>query len=321
MAGTPILAPGAVVAVCNCGASANNTGVGCVYLKQVEKIQWLTSLYDSTGTPNFIDLTTAIDDTVIKAMINNVDPLARAYPLPESKNIDDVRDKTVTEDMKDGTKYFVRLGIRNYTTVFPPESASPVLDASLQGFRCYKKLGKYTITADGWIWGVISADGTKLYPAPIDPGSIAVTPIYTTDTTVQKLQLEYNYHPSFDDRLVRGIPQPQLGGNINPLDYVGLKTAYIQFVSCTTTQLVVNLLDAFGETLDPEMISGILIGGFALQNLTTNLAVTIASLDESPDGTYTFTFTAQTSGNLLQLTPTLSGYDWSGVIATNLTVS
>src|ERR1035437_8333876 len=166
---------------CDCNAILMNTKTGCITTKAVEKRTWIVNEVGSAGTKNYIDLTATLDDTYFSGKVNNANPLDRFYPLPEIKNVIDAREKPVLYTWKDGTEVFVRDGVRKFDGMFPPEVASPQLLGILEGQRCAVPC-KFTIDANGTIWGKISADGTKLYPVKMDPQSIAPIFINPTDT-------------------------------------------------------------------------------------------------------------------------------------------
>ena len=59
------------------------------------------------------------------------------------------------------------------------------------------------------------------------------------------------------------------------------------------------------KSLVPD--TGLLVGDFSLYNNTTASSVTITSVTESPDGTYTFVIPTQTSADVMVLTPSKDG--------------
>jgi hypothetical protein len=65
---------------------------------------------------------------------------------------------------------------------------------------------------------------------------------------------------------------------------------------------------------------GLLLANFSLFNTTTGLPVVITSVVESPDGTYDINFAAQSSGDVLRLTPSKNGRDYTEVIANLITI-
>ncbi len=282
---------------------------------------------DSNGDLNYIDLTDTLDDAYFVALINNADPLARLYPLPEIKNIADARDKPKTFAWKDDTEVFIRDGVRKFEGMFPPDSASPQLTGILESGRCARP-AKFTVDADGTIIGRISADGTKLYPVKMDAQSIAAIFTKQTDTEPQMLGYTFNYHPSEKDCKLRGLPATELTGDINPLDYDGLMDVFVEVVSCTATKLVVKLTNIFGTPINPETIKGLLVADFTLINVTdSNSSIALtgsgAAFSET-NGTYSLTYATAdqpTVADHLKLTPAKDGYDFTEVSNTDIIVA
>lgn len=314
---------------CACNETMINTKTGCVSSRAVEKGAWVMNRTKADGILNYIDLTVAIDDTYISGLINNTDPLARIFPLPEFKNITDVRDKSVMYAWKDGTLVKVRDGIRKFDGMLPPPFASTQMVAILDAMRCASPC-KFSIDANETIWGRISADGTKLYPMRMDAGSIDAIYTNPTDTEPEMIAYSYNLHPSERDCEVRGLKASELTGDINPLDYVGLLDVNMEVVSCTTTVLTVRLSDNFGSIMPgmSEAVVGFLVANFALYNKTTASAILLtgtgAAFAEGPAGTYAMTYKTSdqpASTNHLRLTPTKTGFDCSDVPNTTIVVA
>lgn len=304
------------VAVCSCSSVVGNTAVGCNFLMAVEKNGWIMNMVANDGTPNYIDLTATLNDAYFSALINNADKSKRLYPFPEMKNIEDMRDKAITEDFKDGTKYFARLGLRGFTGLFPPDSASPQMDGVINQLRCNKTLGRYSIDANGTIWGVLSADGTKLYPAKIDPQSVYSTFIKPTDETVQKQQMIFNYHPSMQDCTLAGIPSSSLIGGVDPLSYTGLYNIYLIPISCdhTAGTIVFNLNDGWGNAVTPEAVTGFLKTNFSVYDKTTPGALVINTSTENANipGQYSLLMTTSfLAADQIVVTPAKTGFDGS----------
>lgn len=313
--------------VCDCNLTIDNTGIGCTPLMKVEKRPWIVNKTKSDGTLCFIDLTDTFDDAYFTDWINEADPLDRLYPLPEVKDITDQREAPVTFSWKDGTQVFVRDGVRKFQGMFPPDSASPQLTGILEGQRCAKPC-KFSVDADGTIWGRISEDGTKLYPIEMDAQSVAAIFTKPTDTEPQMLGWTFNYAPAEKDCNLRGIPTTELDdASINPLDYNGLMDVYAKVIACTTTKLTVKLYNIFGTAINPQTIQNLLVANFALYNVTDSSAIALTGTGAAfaeTTGTYELTYAtanAPTSADVLRLTPTKDGYDFAPVVATSIVVS
>lgn len=315
------------VITCACNQAMINSKTGCLSSRVVEKQAIVVNRTDSTGALNYIDLTLTLDDAYFIAKANEVDNNARWFFLPECKNITDVRDKSVMEAAKDGTMYKVRDGIRKFDGQYFPPFASPQLVGILSSQRCAAPC-KFSIDANGTIWGRISEDGTKLYPMRMDAGSIDVIYVNPNDTEVEKVNYSYNLHPSEKDCEVRGIMASELTGGINPLDYTGLMDVSMIVVACNTTDFTFKLIDNFGTPLNPEAVVAFLAGDFALYNVTTSSAIPLTgsgfAFVESPAGTYKITYpTAHqpSSTDHLRLTPNKSGFDCTTIPSISIIVT
>ncbi len=199
--------------------------------------------------------------------------------------------------------------------------------AILQAQRCASPC-KFSVDANGTIWGNISADGTKLYPVRMDAGSVDVVYQKPTDSDIEKVNYSFNLHPSERDCQLRGLQSSELTGDISPLDYDGLMDVFMKVISCSTTKLVVQLFDGYGKVLTPEAVTGFLVANFALYNITTSSAIPLvgtgAIFAEAPAGTYSLTYVTASdpaSTNHLKLTPTKTGFDCTAVPAITIIVS
>ncbi len=312
---------------CACNQEMINTKTGCVSSRRVEKRAWVMNRTKADGTLNYIDLEETLDDAYFTALLNNADKLERLYPLPEAKDINDVRDKSVMVDAKDGTQFKVRDGIRKFEGVFYPPFSSPQMVSILQSQRCASPC-KFSIDANGTIWGRISEDGTKLYPMRMDAGSVDVIYQLPTDSDIEKVNYSFNLHPSERDCTMRGLEASELSGDIDPLDYDGLMDVFMKVVSCDATKLVVELYDGYGKITNPEAVTGFLVTDFTLYNVTQDSAIALsgtgAAFAEAPNGTYSLTYATvdvPTLADVLKLTPSKDGFDCTAAEAVSIVVA
>ena len=303
--------------VCSCNGYPGNTAVGCIQDMGVGLRPWITQMNGADGTPNYIDLTTPLTDTLIKGFINNTDPTKRFYPYPEIKDIEDVRDKVVTEAAKDQVEYFVRYGLRKFTGTYFSDYACPALDGLINNLRCSNTLGAFWVDLNGTIWGNLSSDGTKLYPVRIDPQSVSSTFVKPTNTTVTKLIWMFNYHPTQKDCTLAGLPTTSMASGVDPLSYNGLFNIFLIAVSAVHTDtIVVKLNDGWGNITAPEHVTG--FGGanktyWDVYDITTSTDLsTPTTVVENVNipGEYTITTSANFAlGDNLKITITAPGYD------------
>lgn len=293
--------------VCNCNATLNNTGTPtCEPLMSVMKKIIIVPLFDDAGVENYIDLTTTLNQAYFTARLNDSDPSQRWYPTPEIKNITSEKADSVFEEMEDASKFFIRQGIRSFAGLMPKQS--PAFLGKLEGFRC-RQIGVYIIDKDGNLIGSFTETG-KLFPIRVDESSWNPTLVFGTDTTVQKIALGFDFHVDENDSDLRMITATDISPvNLNSIS--GLLDVNAAYSAPSTTSFVAELTLDYGSIINPLVVKGWVAGDFSLYNVTDSLAVTILTVTESPSGTYTFTFAAQTSGDSLRLSATKSGYDTS----------
>ena len=97
---------------------------------------------------------------------------------------------------------------------------------------------------------------------------------------------------------------------IDMFDVVGLIDVYGGTpTSISTTGFTINLYNYYGTLKDKQEVQGLVAADFDLYNVTDSAAVTISTATETSSGTYAFTFTAQTSADVLRLSVDKNGYD------------
>lgn len=295
---------------CNCNASLNNTGLPtCQPIINVIKRVILVPLFDNSGAANAVSLSATFNQAFFDALINQTDGSKRWYPLPEMKNVTSPKADTIYQTFDDGSKIFIREGIRSFTGIIPKQSTN-YLD-KLKSARC-REFGVYLVDKDGNLIGTISADGTQLLPIQVDNASW--NPIYGfgTDTTVSQVVVGFDFNIDMADEDLRMIT----AADITPVNLSllrGLLDLHAVYSAISTTGFTAKINTDFGSVLNPIVAKGLLTTNFTLQNLTTPAAVPILTFTDNQDGTYAFTYAAQASGDELELTGNKSGYDFSDV--------
>ena len=86
------------------------------------------------------------------------------------------------------------------------------------------------------------------------------------------------------------------------------------------TSFKATLKTIFGTFVNPLLVEGLVAGDMALYNVTDSANVTITSAVEAPDGTYTISYASQTVADVLRLTITKDGFDFTAVTANTITI-
>lgn len=290
---------------CKCESGLSNTGTpNCVTLQSVTSKLIMLPLEDSTGTRNFIDLTTAPTVASITALINQSDATKRWFPLPVFEKVELPKADSTFEEAPSGRKLFIKQGKRSFSGEL--WNGSTQLLGKIQDNRCVE-FGVFIVDVNGNLVG--SKEGTKLYPIPVDNQSFDAKMMFATDTTVQKIMVSFDFYRLFDESTMWLITSTELGGDFNSFE--GLLDVNLTKVSSTTTTLVVNAELDYGTALTPIKVLGLLLADFSLKNATTGVTIVITNVTAGVGAfanRYTLTFATQVLLTPLLLKVQKTGY-------------
>jgi hypothetical protein len=307
---------------CTCNVTLSNTGLpGCQPLMDVGRRLIIVPLRDSSNALNRIDASSIPSASAITALINQSDDLARWYPLPDMENVVSERGDSILESFPSGTNAKVRDGISTFTAEFIEENASPQFLAKLKGLGC-ARAGVYVVDNSG---NLIGDGGVSGYLAPIPIDGATWDPVYvpTTDTTVPKIRLSFQFNKSFNDADLRMLVSGDFDSSTDLLDLNGLIDLYGGTPSgISTTGFTIPVRTGYGSIANPVVQSNLASSDFEIYNETTNSTVTISTMTESPSGTYAFTFSAQSSNDVLHLriASGTDGFDDTNLESVDITI-
>jgi hypothetical protein len=305
---------------CVCSQGLGNTGtVACLGdVKNTKKI-FIVPTFDSTGAKNSFLISDTIDQAWLDARINEADLTKRWRPVSDLENVTDTIADSTFETAASGRKAFIKEGVRSFLAeIWGADKANSEYLGILKGMHC-TDMSVYLLDTNNNLIGVVPAteDG-YLYPIRIDKNSWEAKLIKATDTTQQKITLSFDFHPSERDELMRYISEAEYTADFVGAD--GLLDIFVTYTSTGQTSMVAKLYARFGTAKTKEPMKGLLAADFALFNVTDSAAVPIITSTENPDGTYTLTYASQTVSDVLRLTPSKDGYDFSAVVAATSTV-
>jgi hypothetical protein len=313
--------------ICNCASNGmNNTGYACVPIFYSTKVIILVPTYKEDGTRNYISSGTTLNQAFFDAKIAATTAAGeRWYPLPQLKNVEDTRGDNLYETFDDLSTVFIQEAVRTFKgeiTVLPEIGAvSPQLKGTIESARC-TSMSAYYVDINGNLIGKYEGgDTTKLYPEQIDSQSLAVKfqKFSLKDKASQKLMLSFNINiveKDEDYAMVQcsdmnGVTLLTLRGNVDvcaDISEIGPEG----FIMTTTTN--------YGTFKNPGYVTGIDYNDFVssgtgltsrIYNETDAADVLITDLTESPDGTYSIEFAAQTVGDSLIVNIEKDGFDFS----------
>jgi len=306
-----------------CSLTVANTGFGCTPIMEVVEKFIEVSYFKEDGTINEIDLTDTFNLAYFTALVNNADETLRWYPLPFVKNMVDERADSDFESFDDKTKIERQVGIRSVKTMITTlgnnaGAVSPQMVGKINDKKC-KVSGLFGITKSKQLVGEMINDGF-LAPIRIDNGSISAKLIKTgSGATTQKIDLSFDWHIDVQDERLRTLEADEMSTDISLLN--GLLDVTATYSAISQTSFKATLKTQYGSYLNPVLVEGLVAGDMALYNVTDSANVTITSVVESPDGTYLISFASQTVADVLRLTISKDGYDFTAVTAATITVA
>lgn len=316
-------------ALCSCGVALQNTGVpSCVPIFGVTKQLILVPLIANDGTENCIDPTDTLDSAYFTALLNNADDSKRWYPTGAMKNVTGERADPLMETFEDGSKVFIRQGVRNFSAMIL--KGGPELLSQLNSNRC-SSFGIFFIDADGSLYGKVKNNDGLLYPVEVQASSFYGKLVFTTDTTIQKVMLSFELGVDEKDEDLRMILSSSISG-INLAKVSGLINTYLKVVSCGNTNTVVDIYNKYGDFINGSPVEGLVAADFVssdsgttnkMYNITDDADVTISVVEStSIPGRYTITaFSSLTTGDELQILIKKNGLDGTTMLGTIGTVA
>lgn len=293
------------MAACNCDITLNNTGTpSCTPIMGVGVKPIMVPLTADDGTANVITIASYTGSQVEwDARTENLDRSKRYYPLPEFKNVEDVKGDTIFETFNDTSNLFVQEGTRTYTGILPNQA--PTLLGNLKDAKC-TKFGLFIIDDCGNLIGNISSDGLSLEPVPVDQNTWNPILIKSTDTTVQKIQLSFEFSRLTKDEDLRIIKASDSEISLIGLD--GLVDLEASFAGITATGAFATVSYDRGEAAKIPF-EGVIDTEWVLFNKDTQAVVAVATAVETPAGTYEVTYVAQGAGDIMQLSLIKDGFE------------
>lgn len=267
---------------CNCELGLSNTGrPNCLPLQSVTSKMILVPIQDNAGAYNYIDLTLALP--VWSTLINEQDESQRWYPLPTFENVELPKADTVFEEANSGRMAYLRQGKRSFTGELWAYDSTPQFLGKLSSGRCVE-FGVYIVDINGNLVG--SKVGNFLYPIPVDNQSWDPKFMFSTDSTVQKIMLGFDFDRYFDESTMWMITTDEASQNFNELTGL-LDVNLINPVQVANTSIAVDATFDYGTAINPIKFKGAVLADFGLYDNTNGAPFVITGVSELPEGTYT----------------------------------
>ena len=286
-----------MAASCDCNVTLSNTGTpGCMPIQDVAKRLILVPMVDASNVKNRIEIASIPTNTEIIALLNQADDKKRFYPLPEMENVTNERGDPISEDFPSGKNVKIRDGVKTFAGQML--SLSGDYAKQINGFGC-SNIGAYIVDAQGNLIGD-GSDPLYLAPLSLDQETWDVRTMDTTDTTIAKIQLGFQWSISVKDSDVRMLLSTDFATDVDWLEYNGLLDltgTLLTSPAQTVTTFSMKITNGFGSLKNPGTASGLIYQNFIATNITTpgnTIAISAAAESSTSAGTYAFTYAMTT---------------------------
>jgi len=291
---------------CACEIGLRSTGApNCTPVVKVARKAIYVPYFANDGSINKIDLSVDLNQAFWDAALTNTDNSKRYFPSLLFDNVEELRNDPIFESLNSGANIFVQDGTATFAGWHV--GADPSISGKYDGYKCID-LGVFIVDLDGNLIGNTSEDG---FLRPIRVAKNTFYPLYmrATDTTIAKVAARWEWHRTECDGDLGLVSASDIG--IDLLDYDGLIEVTADNETATsTTEATFDLVTCFGSAKNPIKAQGVVIADLSVFNQTTQLAVVPSTLVESTinPGSYTLTFPAQTSSDVLAISVLSSTY-------------
>lgn len=291
-----------MASVCNCDNVSLNTGVpSCVAIGDIARCLIFDTELDGNGSVKERNKQDLEQFAMVESFLNAVIFADRQLPTPELENVENIRDEAVFQEFNSGNKAKVRDGFKNFTGYLiqvPRE-----LLGQLKQLQC-TDIGAYIMDKSGNYLGYQGSGADVLRPILIDKNTMDFQFVEATDSEVAMVMIKFQWKQAMLDENIKLIPADEM--DYSCADLYGLLDVCGIPQPTSPTEFQVTL-----ETLYGTKVTGLTIGDFQLENLTTANPIVISGVTESADGVYDFTIPAQTGGDVLELTASKNRYDFT----------
>lgn len=306
------------MAICSCDYSLQNTGLpNCNYVLKYAIAAMLVPMRDSAGTANKIASGATVNDAYILGKFNDTDKTQRFYYLKNLKNANiGTPAEPVYQTFDDNSKVKIDNGITSASFIFA--ASSPTFLSKMQSFEC-EQMGIYFIDKEGYIIGI--ASGNDLLPIEIAQNSMNSQPTYGTPTTTYQITTSFDWAQSVDHGDVRAWENTVNWSSstiASLLDVSGLVSGGV-----AQTTFTVDLFYDYGSLNNKLPAEGLVIGDFSLYNETDAASITLTTVTESTTvpGRYVFVYPSQTVADVLTLSGSKQGFDFTNLADVALVVA
>lgn len=267
--------------ICTCSDPVKNLGLpNCDKNVAIPRRLIFVPTYKNDGTLNYIDTVTDAIETAAfwNGLQYNTDATARYYPLAKDfKAVEMAKAESIYEEFPDGSKEFVRDGVRSFMGTLP-NTAVPLI-GKLKSKGC-SKMSVFIVDNEGKLVGIEKTIG-KLYPMQLSDNTMNAIFQYATDTTVPKIMVQFEFAQNNQDELISYIPKASIAIDLFTQFNGKMDTNIVQVGVGTATGFTFDVYQDYGNAVDRIAVEGLVTADFALYNDTDSASITPTSITES----------------------------------------
>jgi hypothetical protein len=290
------------MANCNCDTGLFNLQSGsCIVNPAITRKFIFVEYRKSDGTINGIDLNAPFGETEFDARLNQTDKKLRFYLTDTASNFVTERADPNTETI-DNVNFITSQGTRTMSADFLASSAD--LAKKIDSNNCVE-IGVYLVDEDNGMSGVLIRDGF-LDPIRLEKNAFGKV-IFPNESTIFKVMFSSTWQKSVKDGDIKVLTfddhQTDILNKRGLID-VEAKNAATTSGGSATIEYITSDGSAYGSAF-----TGLVVGDFAIINVTTNSAVSPVTAVENPNGTYTITFSSQTAADVGTIVASKQGFE------------
>lgn len=316
------------MAISACSNTLDNTGrVKCAPILAEDEQLIFVPTFAADGSVNRIANDAVFTQATMQALIDQADATKRWYPVGTIEEVNDERAESSFWTAASGRRYKAKKGTRTYR--FELANAWGLDMKAFEKFEC-TEMSFFKVDANKALVGMNKdTDDGYMYPIRISKDSMDTIFMPPTPSTPPRIQVSFEIDSREKDSNLRMFEYDSAVMTADPSAAEGLVNVYATYSSLATTGFVADLYAIHSGVNRKIAITGLLITDFydvrggdnsKVYNVTDSAAVSLSSVTESSTvpGRYTFVYSAQTSADVIRLTPVKTQLDFTAVVASTI---
>jgi len=265
---------------------------------------FIGAMTGSTGDANEYADVSAVTKSGLQSRFTAASPLDRLYPVMNLKNTAPEFSDDKIQELSDGGILILQKGADKITFILP--LAHPLFGDKIDNFDDIE-IGVYGVDVDGnFIYQNDKNTLTKVQMIAVN--TISARYKMATDSEANHVSVTISFkasaNPNYRNAIMAAALDIDLLSSTDVYGMIDVNRGVT--VTSTSEAALLTLLTEYGTP-----VTGLIITDFTVTDTSDDSSVTPASVTESSDGVYAFTFTTET-GNTLNILPVKDRFDFHG---------